>query len=51
MGNPDLDAPKHVKDKLVETLSKTRIDRYSALEGHSGTEAGAGGLLTSAASE
>ena len=33
MGNPDLDAPKHVKDKLVETLSKTRIDRYSASKG------------------
>ena len=33
MGNPDLDAPKHVKDKLVETLRKTRIDRYSASKG------------------
>ncbi len=33
MGNPDLDAPKHVKDKLVETLGKTRIDRYSASKG------------------
>ncbi len=33
MGNPDLDAPKHVKDKLVETLTKTRIDRYSASKG------------------
>ena len=36
MGNPDLDAPKHVKDKLVETLSKTRIDRYSASKGIAG---------------
>ncbi len=36
MGNPDLDAPKHVKDKLVETLSKTRIDRYSASRGIAG---------------
>ena len=33
MGNPDLDAPKHVKDKLIETLTKTRIDRYSASKG------------------
>ena len=36
MGNPDLDAPKHVKDKLVETLGKTRIDRYSASKGIAG---------------
>ncbi len=33
MGNPDLDAPKHVKDKLIETIGKTRIDRYSASKG------------------
>lgn len=33
MGNPDLDAPKHVKDKLIETITKTRIDRYSASKG------------------
>ncbi len=33
MGNPDLDAPKHVKDKMIETLTKTRIDRYSASKG------------------
>ncbi len=33
MGNPDLDAPKHVKDKLVETITKARIDRYSASKG------------------
>ena len=36
MGNPDLDAPKHVKDKLIETVSKTRIDRYSASKGIAG---------------
>ena len=36
MGNPDLDAPKHVKDKLVETVAKTRIDRYSASKGIAG---------------
>ena len=33
MGNPDLDAPKHVKDKLIETVGKTRIDRYSSSKG------------------
>ncbi len=33
MGNPDLDAPQHVKDKLIETIAKDRIDRYSASKG------------------
>ena len=33
MGNPDLDAPQHVKDKLVETLGKPHIDRYSTSRG------------------
>ena len=36
MGNPDLDAPQHVKDKLLETVNKTRIDRYSASKGIAG---------------
>jgi alanine-synthesizing transaminase len=36
MGNPDLDAPRHVKDKLIETVNKTRIDRYSASKGIAG---------------
>ena len=36
MGNPDLDAPRHVKEKLVETIGKTRIDRYSASKGIAG---------------
>lgn len=36
MGNPDLDAPQHVKDKLIETVTKTRIDRYSASKGIAG---------------
>ena len=36
MGNPDLDAPQHVKDKMVETLGKPRIDRYSASKGIAG---------------
>ena len=34
MGNPDLPAPKHVIDKLVETAGKPRTDRYSASQGH-----------------
>src|ERR1700726_4008034 len=33
MGNPDLPAPKHVLDKLVETVGKPRTDRYSASKG------------------
>jgi alanine-synthesizing transaminase len=33
MGNPDLAAPKHVIDKLAETLGKPRTDRYSASKG------------------
>src|SRR5271167_1003427 len=33
MGNPDLPAPKHVIDKLVETVGKPRTDRYSTSRG------------------
>ena len=33
MGNPDLPAPKHVVDKLVETATKPRVDRYSSSKG------------------
>ena len=33
MGNPDLAAPKHVVDKLVETVGKPRTNRYSASKG------------------
>ena len=36
MGNPDLPAPKHVLDKLVETVGKPRTDRYSASKGIAG---------------
>ena len=36
MGNPDLPAPKHVVDKLVETVGKPRTDRYSASKGIAG---------------
>jgi alanine-synthesizing transaminase len=33
MGNPDLDAPKHVREKMIEMMGKTRIDRYSSSRG------------------
>jgi alanine-synthesizing transaminase len=33
MGNPDMSAPKHVIDKLVETAGKPRTDRYSSSKG------------------
>lgn len=36
MGNPDLPAPKHVIEKLVETAGKPRADRYSASKGIGG---------------
>jgi alanine-synthesizing transaminase len=36
MGNPDLDAPKHVYEKLIETVGKPRTDRYSASKGITG---------------
>ena len=36
MGNPDLPAPPHVIEKLVETVGKPRTDRYSASKGIAG---------------
>jgi alanine-synthesizing transaminase len=33
MGNPDMPAPRHVLEKLVETVGKPRTDRYSASKG------------------
>src|SRR5215204_1569277 len=36
MGNPDMAAPQHVIDKLVETVGKPRTDRYSASKGIGG---------------
>ncbi len=33
MGNPDMPTPKHIVDKLVETVSKPRTHRYSASKG------------------
>src|SRR4051812_32491544 len=36
MGNPDMAAPQHVIDKLVETVGRPRTDRYSASKGIAG---------------
>jgi alanine-synthesizing transaminase len=36
MGNPDLPAPKHVVEKLIETVGKPRTDRYSSSKGIAG---------------
>ncbi|GEP01239.1 aminotransferase [Methylobacterium haplocladii] len=36
MGNPDLDAPRHVIAKLCETAGRPRTDRYSASKGIAG---------------
>ncbi len=33
MGNPDMDTPSHIVDKLVETVRKPRTHRYSASKG------------------
>ncbi len=33
MGNPDLPAPRHVIEKLIETAGKPRTDRYSSSKG------------------
>ncbi len=33
MGNPDMPAPSHIVEKLVETLTKPRTHRYSASKG------------------
>ncbi|MFG1430837.1 LL-diaminopimelate aminotransferase [Xanthobacter sp. V2C-8] len=33
MGNPDLEAPAHVIEKLKETIGRPRTDRYSASKG------------------
>ncbi|MBB3771226.1 alanine-synthesizing transaminase [Angulomicrobium tetraedrale] len=33
MGNPDLDAPAHVVEKLKDTIGKPHTDRYSASKG------------------
>ena len=33
MGNPDMDTPSHIVEKLVETVQRTRTHRYSASKG------------------
>jgi alanine-synthesizing transaminase len=33
MGNPDMPTPQHIVDKLVETVSRPRTNRYSASKG------------------
>ena len=33
MGNPDMQTPQHIVDKLVETVNKPRVHRYSASKG------------------
>jgi len=33
MGNPDTDTPKHIVDKLIETVQKPRTHRYSSSKG------------------
>lgn len=33
MGNPDMDTPAHIVDKLVETVRKPRTHRYSSSKG------------------
>ncbi|WP_127089465.1 LL-diaminopimelate aminotransferase [Aquabacter cavernae] len=36
MGNPDLEAPAHVIEKLKDTIGRPRTDRYSASKGITG---------------
>lgn len=36
MGNPDEDTPRHIVDKLIETVQKPRTHRYSASKGIAG---------------
>lgn len=36
MGNPDMDTPAHIVDKLVETVRRPRTHRYSASKGIAG---------------
>ncbi|MDG2187483.1 MAG: LL-diaminopimelate aminotransferase [Hyphomicrobiales bacterium] len=36
MGNPDMQTPLHIRDKLIETINKPKTNRYSASKGISG---------------
>ena len=38
MGNPDMDTPAHIVEKLVETVKRQRTHRYSASRGIAGLE-------------
>ncbi|MCB1477466.1 MAG: LL-diaminopimelate aminotransferase [Tepidamorphaceae bacterium] len=33
MGNPDLPTPRHIEEKMIETIGKPRTNRYSASRG------------------
>ena len=33
MGNPDMDTPRHIIEKLIETATKPKVGRYSASRG------------------
>jgi alanine-synthesizing transaminase len=33
MGNPDMGTPKHILDKLIETVKAPRTNRYSSSRG------------------
>ena len=33
MGNPDMETPPHIVEKLIETARKPRTNRYSASKG------------------
>jgi len=36
MGNPDMQTPQHIVDKLIETVNKPRVHRYSTSRGITG---------------
>jgi alanine-synthesizing transaminase len=46
MGNPDMDTPSHIVDKLVETVRKPRTHRYSASKGIPGLRRAQAGYYT-----
>jgi aspartate/methionine/tyrosine aminotransferase len=48
-GQPDLPTPPHILDKLVETVTKPRTNRYSASRGIAGLRR-AQAAITAAAS-
>ena len=46
MGNPDMDTPSHIVEKLVETVRKPRTHRYSASKGIPGLRRAQAGYYT-----